>query len=266
MKIRVISAIIMLAIFVPFLMVGGVAFVGVILLTGLLAVKELIDARENKKKLPLLPKVLTYLVTGILILNNYTSTDLNVVLDYRIFSLLIFSLFFPIVLNNNQKEYNIKDAFYLMGTSVFLGLAFNLAIVFRNHSLLYLVYLVLITIVTDTFAYISGSLVGKNLLAKDISPKKTVEGLIGGTLMGTFVAMIYYIELVNPAVDLLTLGIVTISLSLIGQIGDLVFSAMKRYFNYKDFSNLIPGHGGILDRFDSLIFVLLATILFLGII
>lgn len=266
MKIRVFSAIILLLIYVPFLLVGGVAYAAIILVTGLLGVKEFIDARENKKKLPTLPKILTYVITGVLILNNYTSSNLELVLDYRIFAFLIFATIIPIILEEDFKKYNIKDAFYLMGTAVFLGIAFNLAIIFRNHSILYLGYLVLITVVTDTFAYITGSFVGKTKLAKNISPKKTVEGLIGGTLMGTFIAMVYYIEFINPGIAIATIGIVTLSLSLFGQLGDLVFSAMKRYFNTKDFSNLIPGHGGILDRFDSLIFVLLATVLFLGII
>ena len=99
-----------------------------------------------------------------------------------------------------------------------------------------------------------------------ISPNKTIEGLIGGTLMGTFIPMVFYLTVINPNISMQILFIVTISLSLIGQLGDLVFSAIKRHYKVKDFSNLIPGHGGILDRFDSIIFVILGAVLFLSII
>ena len=100
---------------------------------------------------------------------------------------------------------------------------------------------------TDTFALFTGMFIGKNKLAPSISPKKTIEGFIGGALMGTFIATSFYVTVINQSMPL--------------QLGDLVFSFVKREYGKKDFSNLIPGHGGILDRFDSLIFVVLAFIL-----
>ena len=128
-----------------------------------------------------------------------------------------------------------------------------------------LVYLVLITVMTDTFAYLTGMLIGKHKLLEVISPKKTWEGLIGGTFFGVFIATIYYITVINSNISLLIVIPITLLLSIVGQLGDLFFSAIKRYFDKKDFSNLMPGHGGVLDRLDSLIFVLLAYSFFLNI-
>jgi len=126
---------------------------------------------------------------------------------------------------------------------------------------MYLLFLVLITIVTDTFAYITGKYIGKTKLAVLISPKKTWEGLLGGTFFGVLISSIFYYQVINTHVDVFLLAIIVTLLSLVGQIGDLVFSSFKRYYDKKDFSNLIPGHGGILDRLDSIIFVLLGFVL-----
>ena len=114
---------------------------------------------------------------------------------------------------------------------------------------------------TDTFALFTGMFIGKNKLAPSISPKKTIEGFIGGALMGTFIATAFYVTVINQSMPLVLIIFVTLLLSCVGQLGDLVFSFVKREYGKKDFSNLIPGHGGILDRFDSLIFVVLAFIL-----
>ncbi len=98
-----------------------------------------------------------------------------------------------------------------------------------------------------------------------ISPKKTWEGFVGGTILGTFIAVMFYKTVINPEVILSNLILITLFLSIIGQLGDLFFSAIKRHYNKKDFSNIMPGHGGILDRLDSIIFVMLAFSLFINI-
>ena len=130
----------------------------------------------------------------------------------------------------------------------------------------YLLYLLLITTMTDTFALLSGMLVGKHKLCPNISPNKTIEGAVGGSIMGTIIASAFYFTVINSSISLVFLIFITCLFTIIGQVGDLVFSSIKRYYDVKDFSNLIPGHGGILDRFDSLIFVTLAFIIIVGLI
>ena len=127
------------------------------------------------------------------------------------------------------------------------------------------VFLITLAVFTDSFAYITGYLIGKHRMFKEILPKKTWEGLIGGTIMGVFVAAMFYHTCINPEFPKLFLLMICTFLSLIAQFGDMAFSAMKRYFGIKDFSNLIPGHGGVLDRFDSLIFIVLGFTFFITI-
>ena len=155
-----------------------------------------------------------------------------------------------------------------MGGVFFISLSFLLLINLRhaNLGLESIIYLFLISTMTDTFAYLTGLLIGRNKLLEEVSPKKTWEGSIGGTLFGVFIPVMFYITVINPMVPLYVIILTTLFLSILGQFGDLVFSAIKRYFNKKDFSNLIPGHGGVLDRFDSIIFILLGFMFFISII
>ena len=112
-------------------------------------------------------------------------------------------------------------------------------------------------LLTDTCAYFTGVLFGKRKLAPEISPKKTIEGALGG-LIGCILGMIGYGLIEHYAfgngVNLWYLGVYGLFGGVVGQVGDLSMSFIKREFGMKDFGNLLPGHGGILDRFDSLLF------------
>ena len=116
----------------------------------------------------------------------------------------------------------------------------------------------------DTFAYIFGKNFGKRKLFEKISPKKTIEGFLGGLFSGVFVSILLsiYTSTLNTAHWI----ILSIIISIFGSIGDLVASKFKREGNIKDSSNLIPGHGGFLDRLDSLIFISSIVYLYLQLI
>lgn len=263
MKIRIISAAILLAIFVPLLLLGGLPYSLLMLVIALMGLHEILNIRKTKKEFPFLVELCAYILVAFMTLNNYRSQDLYFLMDYRLMAIMMFIFLTPMVFIDNSKKYNLNDALFLTASTLFVGLSFNLLILLRNYSLDYVIYLFIIATMTDTFAYITGRYIGRNPLAPSISPKKTIEGLIGGTLMGVIIASIYYTTVINTGLDIGIVIFVTLCLSLVGQLGDLVFSSIKRYYGVKDFSNLIPGHGGILDRLDSIIFIVLGFILFL---
>ena len=110
---------------------------------------------------------------------------------------------------------------------------------------------------TDIFAYCVGCKFGKHKFSK-VSPKKSIEGCIAGTI-GAIAIMLIYTGILNNYFSFeysyLTVGIIGFVLSLIGQLGDFSASCIKRYVDIKDYSNLLPGHGGMLDRIDSVLFI-----------
>ena len=264
MKIRIISAVILILVFLPFLVMGGLPFAAFMTILSLLGLHELFKVRESRKEFPWLLKVFAYLLTIYFCLYNTGSIELFKSFDYRLIAFIIFLFLSPMVFINDTKKYNLNDALFLVGSVLFLGFSFNLIIITRNYDIIYIVYLLIITTITDTFALFTGMLVGEHKLCPQISPKKTVEGLIGGVLMGTFVASAFYNTVINSHISLVLVILLTLLLCLVGQLGDLIFSSIKRYYGVKDFSHLIPEHGGILDRFDSLIFVVLAYIIIQG--
>ena len=263
MKTRVISAIIALALLVPIFVHGGIIFNLTIYLLGIIGLKEFLGVKNKKKEIPTFIKFISYILLTLIMLLN-TSEEVVFTMDYRLVAGLFSMLLIPTVLYHDRKRFSVNDAFYLIGGIFFIAISMSLFILIRNTSLNILIYLFVISIMTDTFAYFTGRLIGKHKLLEVISPKKTWEGMIGGTAFGTFIGVMFYIVVINPEISLPLIIIITLFLSIVGQFGDLVFSAIKRYFNTKDFSNLMPGHGGILDRFDSIIFIMLAFTFFMN--
>ena len=265
MKQRIISAVVAFLIFIPVFLIGGITFNIAFYILTLLGLKEFMKVKEKEKKIPDFIRLISYITISLLYFGCTLTNKMDFSFDYRMIAGLFLTLLLPVVLYHNDKVYNIKDAFYLLGGVLFLGFSMSLFYMYRSISLELILFLFLVTIITDTYAYFGGMLIGKNKLLEVISPKKTWEGTIIGSLVGTFVCSVYYLTFINQNAPIFAVAIIVLFLSLIGQFGDLFFSAIKRKYNVKDFSNIMPGHGGVLDRLDSIIFVMLAFTFFLNI-
>ncbi|BBF42926.1 phosphatidate cytidylyltransferase [Lachnospiraceae bacterium KM106-2] len=150
-------------------------------------------------------------------------------------------------------------------THIFFGLFYvtiMLSFIYQVRMLndgFYMVWLIFIGAWgSDTCAYCVGMLIGKHKLPSELSPKKSIEGCIGGVIGAALIGMIYAAVFKNQITEIaspvVVFAIIGAAGSIIAQIGDLAASAIKRNHEIKDYGKLIPGHGGILDRFDSIIF------------
>ena len=181
---------------------------------------------------------------------------LNLIVTISVPSILI--ILFAHIISSNMKidlkdiAYTFIGIFYIVFFIMFLAFISGM-----EHGKILIWYTLFAAWGTDLFAYVFGKLFGKHKFSK-ISPNKTIEGVIGGVI-GALIfiipytyAMNYFYQMDYSYVYVIIMGVV---LSLVGQIGDFAASSIKRHVEIKDFSNLIPGHGGILDRIDSLIFL-----------
>ena len=134
-----------------------------------------------------------------------------------------------------------------------------------NHGLLLLTLAIAAPVITDVGAYFVGRAIGKRKLAPVVSPNKTVEGAVGGVVLAVTILLTACLVLKSKGliqVNVAALIVYLLVASLLGEYGDLTMSAIKRIVGIKDYANLFPGHGGVLDRFDSLLFVLPLTWIF----
>lgn len=258
MKKRIISAIVMLIITIPIIYYGGSIFRIGVACIGTLALKEILDLRVSHKPIPIVASIYSVIALLFLILAEYEGYSMMFGLTYKGIAILLLGLLSLTVIYKNNK-FTSKDALFLIGSIILIGTSFNTMILVREFSLYKFLYLILIFILTDTFALFGGMLFGRHKLAPEVSPKKTIEGSLTGSIIGTIGASIFYHYLVDSVTWKIVLA--TLLLSIVGQIGDLIFSKLKRENNIKDFSNLIPEHGGILDRLDSTIAIMLCYLI-----
>lgn len=266
MKKGLLSRSILLLVCLPLLIVGGFLFDVAVLLISIASLYEFMKIKEEKKKLPVFIKFISYIIMTLLILTNIDNNLFAFAIDYRVLSALFILFLIPTVIYHNSEKYSINDAFYMIGGIMFLGISLSTLVITRQKSLSLIIYLLLIPFVTDIYSVIIGNLIGKRKLLEVISPNKTLEGMIGGTVFGVIIPTIYYNLFVNNSNPIYVIVLITLFLCVLGQLGDLVFSAIKRYFSKKDFSDVLPGYGGILDRLDSIIFVFLGFMFFMTII
>jgi len=262
MKERIISAFIALLITVPLILLGKIYFKLLVIVLGVIGLYELL---KPKKNIPIMMKYISYVLFIMLLIYGYTFTGKIFIMNFTFVLIAFMILFLSLLYYHDNKKYSVEDVFYLFTSIIFLSAAFNLFVVIREKGLALTLYLFLITTMTDTFAYVIGSKIGKKKLLPSVSPNKSVEGFLGGLIFGTIIASAFYILYISNDTILLTI-LMTLVLSVIGQCGDLVFSQIKGHFGIKDYSNIMPGHGGVLDRLDSIIFVLFGYIILITLI
>lgn len=258
MKERIISAMVMLVIVIPIVYFGGTVFKVSVGILGVLGLREILNLKVSHKEIPVIVQLVSYITLLLLIYSDFDGYSLMFGISYRGLAIMMLSIL-GLSLCYKKEEYTITDGMFLVGAITLLGTSFNTMILTRMFGLWKFVYLILIFILTDTFAYLCGKAFGHHKLIPHVSPNKTIEGTVCGSLFGTLGASIFYHFLIHPINTKIILA--TIILSIIGQIGDLIFSKIKRENKIKDFSNLIPGHGGILDRLDSTIAIMLGYLI-----
>ena len=165
-----------------------------------------------------------------------------------------------------KMTYSIVGKLFL--STLYVGMGWAAIVFIQNEGLAVIFYLLFITLFTDMFAYYVGMRFGKHKLAPQVSPKKTWEGSLGGTFVAVVVATLQglYFNVFDLSTNIRTVLLligVGIIVSISGQLGDLMASKLKRDHQLKDFSNLFPGHGGVLDRFDSTLFASFALFIVL---
>lgn len=253
MKQRIITAVAAGIPLLAFVIYGGLPFTIVVYLLASIALYELL--RMKKISIVSSPGISSMLFLWLILINDellYTRPYVTLT-KIEIALAVIMVLLSITVLSKNR--YTFDDVGFVMLAVVYIGVGFYYFIETRNAGLDYVFYALFVIWATDTGAYLVGRKFGKRKLWPKISPKKTIEGSIGGIVIALITAIIF--QLVHPLhSSMLIVILITILISVMGQIGDLVESAFKRHYVVKDSGTILPGHGGILDRFDSLLFVL----------
>ncbi len=173
---------------------------------------------------------------------------------------LLYLFYLFIVLIVRYERVRLEDAALAFMTSLYIVASFTSLTVVRYMAggRWYFGIVFITAWATDIFAYFTGYFFGKHKLSPKISPKKTIEGSLGGIFFSILICVLYGLVLETKAlasVNYVALALTGLVLSILAQAGDLAASLIKRQYGVKDYSNLMPGHGGVMDRFDSVIAV-----------
>lgn len=304
MKTRIIGAIIGVLILAPAVLFGDWLFFIALAVIVFIANFEVVDCgkRQYSKSLYVVTIFLGYLLVYWPLFraflngeHSFESWHAYIYFDTLYLSLLvllvgIIMLFCMVILD---KNFSVRDACFLFTFTIIINLGLQSLLFIRyaplssninnefdsiqrafNSSTLF-AYCALGTFATDIGAYFVGVFFGKHKINERISPKKTYEGFFGGIVISALLTMAFAFIFALCGYPILEgvfdiehwYNIVSLSIIMpfVGTLGDFIFSSVKRHYNIKDFGNVIPGHGGILDRLDSLIFVFLTSAIYTAI-
>ena len=300
MKQRVITGAIMGLVLIPLLIFNELLYVYQILMMGLFLIgsNEMVNLYNKEKKTHIGIRILIITMSSLIYLavfsycvqGGYLLNDVKVVNSVVDFfnsniglvpaiSICLLGFFAALVFVPNFGGEEIGHA---LTNICYTGVCFGALTALRYFGIGSLVYVLMVTTFTDIFAYFGGYLFGKHKMAPTISPKKTWEGAIVGSTVATVCATLFayfYADMFGGVGSLFhqirifetDLGgwllpcilLITLAISVCGQIGDLVASKLKRTYDIKDYGNLFPGHGGVMDRFDSALFAAIIVIIFI---
>ncbi|GGA62747.1 phosphatidate cytidylyltransferase [Ornithinibacillus halotolerans] len=254
MKQRIITALIALILFIPIIIYGKSPFTVVVYLLATIGLYELLKMHKIKWTSTvgimamLLLWLLLYPATGWPLPGLFFNNPVQIVLVF-----LLLLLAYTVLLKN---RFTFDDVGFVLLAVLYVGMGFFYFLETRHDSngLAQIFFALLLIWSTDTGAYFAGRAFGKHKLWPEISPNKTIEGAVGGIILAIIVGIVFDMIYEFPY-NMLTIVFISVIVSIFGQIGDLVESAFKRHYDVKDSGNILPGHGGILDRFDSAIFV-----------
>lgn len=256
MKTRILTAIVMLALFIPVLWFSGyiVYPIAMALLVGIAGFELVRCLGVHRDPYLSLPAIM--IPSGLTLLSYFAESPTahfgGITLAFFLFAVYLLAV---AVFRAGRTTY--ASVMEILGGSFYVTVAFSSMVLLRylpNGPYLFLLPFIGAW-VSDTFAYFTGRFFGKHKLAPAISPKKTVEGSIGGIVFAVAVFALYGLVLSARGFqpNYLALCLAGLFVSILSQIGDLSLSLLKRERGIKDYGRLFPGHGGVLDRFDSVI-------------
>ena len=242
---RTISGAVLVLVIFSAMIYGGPVWLVLTALLSLIALVELLRVFDLHKSIGAIPAYLMDILLYVFLGFDMREFVVMVIAAYFILLMALYVIMWPKLIVTDITKY--------LFSFIYAGLC-------NMKNGLYFMWLVFIAAwVSDTCAYITGMLIGKHKLPSTLSPKKSIEGCIGGIVGAALVGFFYgmwadsHVELgINCMLVFAIAGGVG---SIVSQIGDLCASAVKRNCDIKDYGKLIPGHGGIMDRFDSIIFV-----------
>ncbi|QGT99201.1 Phosphatidate cytidylyltransferase [Candidatus Syntrophocurvum alkaliphilum] len=246
---RILTAIVTIPILTFILYQGGIYWTLLFALIAALGLFEFYNMISSKGLAPLW--LLGYLTMFLILFSSYYLEFIGIIIFILIFTIVLFTIvFYP------QKTIG-EISLSLFG-SIYIGYLLHYAINVQtlNNAFWIILLAFILTWASDVGGYFFGRLFGREKIAPLLSPNKTWAGAIGSIVFSVVITIGYFsfVPLNNiEFINLITLGIIA---SIMAQLGDLFISSVKRYCNAKDSGNIIPGHGGVLDRFDSFILVL----------
>ena len=251
---RILSSVIAFPLLAMIIVTGGLPLKLVMIVVSAIGMGELYNAINSKLGIE---NVISFAFIGVYyyFIDNITADSMIMLLSLYMIANLVCLVFFHGKIDPTHCAVNIFGFFYV-------GFLLSGIYLTRMHNYgQYFVWLIFICAwACDTFAYFTGVLIGKHKLTPILSPKKTVEGAIGGVIGAMLVAVVYgyfasRFTVIDDDINLVFFCAVVAGFgSIFAQLGDLTASAIKRHTGIKDYGKIIPGHGGIIDRFDSVMF------------